>query len=70
PCPTDCIYFTDVYEFSEYKREDFIYNFVTLTPDESVQKKLNYQKFEEEKAAKKAAAAKPAPPPTESGTTN
>ncbi|HKJ81414.1 MAG TPA: hypothetical protein VJ954_05275, partial [Ignavibacteriaceae bacterium] len=60
PCPTECIYMTDVYEFSEYDRDNFIYDFVTLTPEEREQKKINYQKFEEEKAAKKAAAAEEA----------
>jgi NADH-quinone oxidoreductase subunit I len=53
PCPTECIYMTDVYEFSEFNRNDLIYDFVTLTPEERVQKKLNYQKFEAEKAAAK-----------------
>ncbi len=57
PCPTECIYMTDVYEFSEFKRENLIYDFVTLTPEERVQKKLNYEKFEAEKAAQKAAAS-------------
>lgn len=57
PCPTECIYMTDVYEFSEFKRENLVYDYVTLTPEERVQKKLNYEKFEAEKAAQKAAAA-------------
>ena len=57
PCPTECIYMTDVYEFSEFKREDLVYDYSTLTPEERVQKKLNYEKFEAEKAAQKAAAA-------------
>jgi NADH-quinone oxidoreductase subunit I len=55
PCPTDCIYMTDVYEFSEFSRNDLVYDFVTLTPEEREQKKSNYQKFEAEKAAEKAA---------------
>src|SRR4030042_4934352 len=55
PCPTECIYMTDVYEFSEFQRNNLIYDFVTLTPEEREQKKLNYQKFEAEKAAEKAA---------------
>ncbi len=63
PCPTECIYMTDVYEFSEFSRNDLIYDFVTLTPDEREQKKINYQKFEAEKAAEKAAAKKPTAPP-------
>lgn len=59
PCPTECIYMTDVYEFSEFHREDLIYDFSVLTPEEREQKKLNYQKYEAEKAAEKL-AKKPA----------
>jgi NADH-quinone oxidoreductase subunit I len=55
PCPTECIYMTDVYEFSEFQRNNLIYDFATLTPQEREQKKLNYQKFEAEKASEKAA---------------
>ena len=66
PCPTECIYMTDVYEFSEYERENLIYNFSTLIPEEIEQKKSNLALFEaekaKEKAAKAAAAPKPAPP--------
>jgi NADH-quinone oxidoreductase subunit I len=57
PCPTECIYMTDVYEFSEFKRDNLIYDYATLSPEERVQKKLNYEKFEAHKAAEKAAAA-------------
>jgi NADH-quinone oxidoreductase chain I len=57
PCPTDCIYMTDVYEFSEYERENLVYHFATLTPEESEIKKQNYARLEAEKAAQKAAAA-------------
>ncbi len=57
PCPTECIYMTDVYEFSEYDRNNLVYNFVTLTPGEIEEKKANYTKLEAEKAAQKAAAA-------------
>lgn len=57
PCPTECIYMTDVYEFSEYDRNNLVYNFVTLTPAEIEEKKENYTKFEAEKAAQKTAAA-------------
>ena len=46
---------TDVYEFSEFDRNDLVYDYVTLTHEEREQKKLNYQKFEAEKAAEKAA---------------
>jgi NADH-quinone oxidoreductase subunit I len=58
PCPTECIYMTDVYEFSEFNREDLVYNFSTLTSGEVETKKANYEKFKAEKEAKKAAAAK------------
>lgn len=56
PCPTECIYMTDVYEFSEYQRQDLVYSFATLTPDETEEKKLNFEKFTAEKEAAKAAA--------------
>jgi len=61
PCPTECIYMTDEYEFTKLEREDLLYKFATLTPEEVEQKKDNFQKFEAEKAAAKAAAPKPAP---------
>lgn len=61
PCPTECIYMTDVYEFSEFERENLIYDYVTLTPDEIEEKKENFAKMQAEKeAAKKAAAEKAA----------
>jgi len=70
PCPTECIYMTDEYEFTKLERTDLLYKFATLTPEEVEQKKDNFQKFEAEKAAAKAAApkpvapiAKPTPPP-------
>lgn len=62
PCPTECIYMTDVYEFSEFERENLLYKFSTLTQDEVSQKKINFEKFQAEKEAQKAAAAaKPKP---------
>lgn len=57
PCPTDCIYMTDVYEFSEYDRDSLIYNFATLTPEETAEKKENFRILQESKA-------KPEQPPT------
>jgi NADH-quinone oxidoreductase subunit I len=53
---------TDVFEYSEYERQNLVYDFVTLSPVEIEEKKLNYAKLEAEKAAQKAAAAA-APPP-------
>ncbi|MGD8781934.1 MAG: NADH-quinone oxidoreductase subunit I [Ignavibacteria bacterium] len=58
PCPTECIYMTDSYEFAEFERNDLVYKFATLTPDLVEEKKANYEKFTAEKEAKKAAAAK------------
>jgi len=73
PCPTECIYMTDEYEFTKLERNDLLYKFSALSPDEVEQKKENFQKFEAEKAAAKAAApkpvapvAKPTPPPAAS----
>lgn len=57
PCPTECIYMTDVYEFSEFEREDLLYKFATLTNEEAEEKKANFEKMQAEKEAAKAAAA-------------
>src|SRR3989339_447035 len=57
PCPTECIYMTDVFEFSEYERANLLYKFSALNQDEAAQKKVNYEKFQAEKEAQKAAAA-------------
>ena len=55
PCPTECIYMTDVYEFSEFERGNLVYNFSTLTEEESKEKTANYEKMMAEKEAQKAA---------------
>jgi NADH-quinone oxidoreductase subunit I len=78
PCPTECIYMTSVFEFSDYDRKNLIYSFITLTPGEVAQKVKQAQQAEREAAAKKAAASaaaaaqkaaqaaqKPAPTPEE-----
>jgi NADH-quinone oxidoreductase subunit I len=67
PCPTECIYMTKIFEYSEYERSNFIYSFVTLTPEEIQQKKDNFAKSEAEKATLKTAAPKPAAKPEEPG---
>ena len=58
PCPTECIFMTDVYEFSEFDRNDLNYNFASLTDSEVAEKKDNFEKFQVEKEAQKLAAAK------------
>jgi hypothetical protein len=49
---------TDVYEYSEFKRENFIYDFATLLPEERIQKKKNFEELQTKKEVEKAAAAK------------
>jgi hypothetical protein len=51
---------TDVYEFSEFQRESLLYDFVTLLPEERIQKKKNYEELQIKKEAEKDAAAKKA----------
>ena len=58
PCPTECIYMTDVYEFSEFDRDALIYKFANLTDIEIAEKQENFEKFQDEKEAQKLAAAK------------
>ena len=58
PCPTECIYMTDVFEFSEYKRENLLYEFTDMSPEQIVDKKAKLGVFEKEQEEKKAAAAK------------
>jgi len=57
PCPTECLKMTDVYEFSEYNRNNLIYNFGTMSPSEIETAKLKVKQNDEEQAAKKAAVA-------------
>ena len=70
PCPTECIVMTDVYEFSEFDRQNLIYNFSRMTPAEIGDAREKARKAEAEAAAKKAAvaasaaAAKQASPPS------
>jgi len=81
PCPTECIKMTDVYEFSEFDRDNLIYRFATMTPAEADAARAKLAAYDKEQAAKKAAAAAaaaakagaaspapvaPAPPPSPS----
>lgn len=64
PCPTECIYMTDVYEFSEYDRKGLVFHYEALDDKAVADVKGRAAAFEKEQAAKKAAAAaqpKPAP---------
>jgi NADH-quinone oxidoreductase subunit I len=60
PCPTECIYMTDVFEYSEFKRDDLVYHFSDLTPEQVEEKKMKADEFALEQEKKKAEAAKAA----------
>lgn len=57
PCPTECIYMTDVYEFSEYERNNLVYKFATMAPEAAVEARAKLAAYDKEQAEKKAAAA-------------
>lgn len=58
PCPTECIEMTKVYEFSEFERNDLVYNFATLNSTDVEDKQKRYEEFMVQKEAEKIAAAK------------
>jgi NADH-quinone oxidoreductase subunit I len=60
PCPTECIYMTDVFEYSVYKRDELIYHFTDMTPEMAEEKKAKYEEYQAEQAKKKEEAAKAA----------
>jgi uncharacterized membrane protein YukC len=49
---------TKVYEFSEFERNDLVYNFATLTNEEVLDKQKKFEEFTAQKEAEKLAAAK------------
>jgi len=57
PCPTECIVMTDVYEFSEFNRQNLIYSFANMTAEEINAAQERLVKYNEDQAVKKAAAA-------------
>ena len=56
PCPTECIKMTDVFEFAEQERNNLMYNYITLTPEEVREKIARAEEAEAALAARKAAA--------------
>ena len=61
PCPTECIVMTEVFEFSEPKRENLIYHFATMDEAEGKVHTENRATYEAEAnvlRAKQAAARK------------
>ena len=70
PCPTECIVMTDVYEFSEFDRQNLIYSFSSMTPEEITSAQERLEKHAMVQAAKKAAVtatAKESSTPSASG---
>jgi NADH-quinone oxidoreductase subunit I len=57
PCPTECIKMSDVFEFAEQERNNLIYSYITMTPEEITEKIAKAEEMEQAAAAKKAAAA-------------
>lgn len=67
PCPTECIKMTDVFEFAEQERNNLIYNYVTLAPEE-IKEKIELANASDaaiaaRKSAAKGGAAAPAAAP-------
>jgi NADH-quinone oxidoreductase subunit I len=65
PCPTECIYMTDVFEFSTFTRSDLLYEFTDMTPEMAVEKKKKIEEYAIELAKKKETAAAAAKKPVE-----
>ena len=81
PCPTECIYMTDVFEFSTFTRDGLLYDFTDMTPEQAEEKKRKADEYAAEQlkkkelaakeaAEKKAAAPPPAPKPAETPKTD
>jgi len=58
PCPTECIYMTEVYEFSSFKRDELLYEFTDMTPEMAVEKRKKAEEYAIEQAKKKEETAK------------
>lgn len=57
PCPTNCIYMTDVFEYSEFTRKGLIYNFSGMTVEQIEEKKKKLEEYTKEQELKKTEAA-------------
>ncbi len=53
-CPTECLTMTKVYDYSEFDRDNFVYHFGILSPEEEAEKR---KKLEEKKPVKPAPKA-------------
>lgn len=61
-CPTECLTMTKVYDYSEFNRDNFIYHFGMLSPNEEAQKREALAKEMSQKKAAKAPSSKPKKP--------
>lgn len=62
-CPTECLTMTKVYDYSEYDRDNFIYHFGAMSPEEAAVKRKAAEEIQLAKKAAKTAESsdKPAP---------
>ncbi|MDG5767844.1 NADH-quinone oxidoreductase subunit I [Balneolales bacterium ANBcel1] len=58
PCPTDCITMVEDYEYSSYDRNDLIFSFSDMTPEQIEAAQVKLEQEEEEKKRKKEEARK------------
>lgn len=58
PCPTGCITMVEEYEYSVYDRNDLVYSFSAMTPEEAGKARVKLEQEEEMKKKKKEAAKK------------
>lgn len=54
-CPTECLTMTKAYDFSEYDVADHIYSFAEMTPLEILEKKKEWEAFQQNKKAAQTA---------------
>lgn len=60
PCPNDCIYMTEVFEFTEMNRDSLIYNFTDMSAELADEKRKKAEEWAIEMKKKKEAKAKEA----------
>ncbi len=56
PCPTDCIFMVPDYEYSVYDRDNLLFSFSDMTPEQIEEAQAKLEKEEEEKRRKKEEA--------------
>ncbi len=58
PCPTECITMVEDYEYSVYERDELIFSFSDMTPEQIEEAQAKLEKEEQEKKRKKEEARK------------